>query len=397
MKGHFFLDIFDRSKGVLLGSIIYFIYTPILANLVGPEIFGEFQFIYQLSYFSSLIVSLRVEFFVLRFNTEESDLSKLRAVLVFNTIVLFVLSLIVFKSHKDMIIILSLINLFNVLSLLEQNLCVTQKKLETVGNSELVMKGALIIFSYLAVILEIDIRWAFPIAIFSKLLFLSKGNIEFSFNRFQGSLNFFIASVAKVKYWLFSQSIMTLSGLIPLLFIADSFGSRELGYYTLLISVITGAAKILSKSVADIIVVLIRSSDQHLLRKFMLLLLTSLTLFLFLLYGISEFAETIVSRLMKDEWLPILDILLLVLISSYFAFLSNSFDKVVTFTRFTKYPMIFNACRFFSVLLIYAYSTAYNLDFYAFISITTWVACCIYFCDVVFSFVLIRFCYIKFN
>lgn len=372
-----------RLSGPLLASVLFFLYMPYLAKLIGPESYSEFSFTLQMLLFYSSLFLLKTDFNILY--RARKDGSKGHRLPVFFFLLSIPLCLMIYGYDKD--ITFFLVPISSAYLILYSS-AVVSGDMSSIGRSETIYKMSLILLTFIFVIYGVNIIFAIAGSMLLRIFFLSKNISVFFINRDTLNVSKIIEDFILIRWWITSQVVMLVGGFIPILSIDMLFSPQLFGFYLLSITVITGASSLIGKALADVffeytgdLIRLKQIMEKTYMYSFILFLIVFVVYF---------YMEDLVLFLLGDGWQGFHRVSIYILLLGYFSFLSNCFDKLPQYFRYEQYTLYFNLLRLIINGSVLALTVMIGFDFYKYLLIFTVSNVSIYLFDVMFVFRLVR-------
>lgn len=372
-----------RLSGPLLASVLFFLYMPYLAKLIGPESYSEFSFTLQMLLFYSSLFLLKTDFNILY--RARKDGSKGHRLPVFFFLLSIPLCLMIYGYDKD--ITFFLVPISSAYLILYSS-AVVSGDMSSIGRSETIYKMSLILLTFIFVIYGVNIIFAIAGSMLLRIFFLSKNISVFFINRDTLNVSIIIEDFILIRWWITSQVVMLVGGFIPILSIDMLFSPQLFGFYLLSITVITGASSLIGKALADVffeytgdLIRLKQIMEKTYMYSFILFLIVFVVYF---------YMEDLVLFLLGDGWQGFHRVSIYILLLGYFSFLSNCFDKLPQYFRYEQYTLYFNLLRLIINGSVLALTVMIGFDFYKYLLIFTVSNVSIYLFDVMFVFRLVR-------
>lgn len=375
--------IHSRLSAPLLSAVLFFLYMPYLAGMIGPERYSEFSFMLQgLLFYSSLFI-LKTDFNILY--RARKDGSAGYDLPVFLLLLSIPLCILVYMYNKDVIFLLVPLS---AAYLILYSSAVVAGDMLSIGKSEFCYKISLILLTFLFVLWGIDIVFAVIGSMLFRLFFLSSNISIFFMGKRIFNLAKIIEDIVLIKWWVASQCLMLVGGFLPMLSIGSLFSAKLFGFYLLSITVITGASSLVGKALADVFfeytVDVIKLKD--------IMIKTYKYSFVMFLFGFTMYTymEGLVLYFMGEDWQGFHRVSLYILVLAYGSFLSNCFDKLPQYFRHERYTLFFNLLRLIINGSVLALSLIFNFDFYSYLLFFTVSNTLMYLFDVLFVFRVVR-------
>ena len=385
----FFRDTSLRSIGSIFSSVLAIIFLPLLGSLVGPEILGKQQLILTFSLFLSLLIGLKIDVIIPLQKDKNLALNLLKSSFIICTISLLIALLIFFflKSffqfpYSDQIIICSIITGYVLcFSLSSQQFLNARKRFFISGMSDTVQRLTFIIFSLLCIFFinnnELVIYSIFAgllIKTIFNFLFFSKNDFNFlSGANLEQPIKTFKLNIRSSIGWTSSQIIMTLGGLVPVIFIENLYGFQQLGFYYLATTILFGPHSFLMRSFGDVFFQ--RLGDRKNSLKNLAKTWRYSTIIIFIFAGIFVLLVNLIPNHIYEQFLSnqkynwnefglIFKTLSILVI---FSAITVPFDRVPIAFGWDLYPPIWNITRTVTLIFIGLISMKQNLSFTVFV------------------------------
>ena len=368
-----------RLSGPLLGSVLFFMYMPYLAKLIGPERYSEFSFMLQIMLFYASLFLLKTDFNILY--RARKDGSEGHRLPVFFCLLSIPLCLMLYGYNKDVIFLL--VPLSSAYLILYSS-AVVAGDMSSIGRSEFIYKISLIVLSFIFVIWGVNIIFAIVGSIFLRISFLCKNVSVFFVNREALNVAKIIEDFILIRWWIASQIVMLVGGFMPLLSIDMLFSAKLLGFYLLSITVITGASSLIGKALADVFFEY--TGDLIRLKQIMKKTYRYSFISFLIVFVIYFYMEGLVLYLLGDGWQGFHSVSIYILLLAYFSFLSNCFDKLPQYFHYEQYTLYFNLLRLIINGSVLSLTLMLGFDFNEYLLIFTVSNILLYLFDIVFVF-----------
>jgi len=365
-----------RLSGPLVASMLFFLYMPYLAKLIGPEKYSEFSFMLQILLFYSSLFLLKTDFNILY--RARKDGSEGHRLPVFFCLLSIPLCLILYGYNKD--VVFFLVPLSSAYLILYSS-AVVAGDMTSIGRSEFIYKISLIVLTFIFVICGVNIIFAIAASILLRISFLYKNASVFFLNRETLNVPKIIEDLILIRWWVASQIVMLVGGFIPLLSIDMLFSARLFGFYLLSITVITGASSLIGKALADVFFEY--TGDVIRLKQIMKKTYSYSFISFLIVFVVYFYMEGLVLYFLGDGWQGFHSVSMYILLLAYFSFLSNCFDKLPQYFRYEQYTLYFNLLRLIINGSVLALTLMLGFDFNKYLLIFTVSNILLYLFDVV--------------
>ena len=404
-------DIFLQGSGNTIAQMISILILPILSRIYNPEDFGIFNLFTQITALMGIILTFRLEYFVL-LNKSNNEIScYLKKIFSFSFILTFFYSIILLLFHQKItffseditatsyFILCPLAGLAFSFSILFQQLVQREEDFKTSGFSEIINKmfygiTALMGFFYNNVIFLLMATVFGPL---SKAIFLlKKSNSKVLRNSFSNTI------VGKIKKEIVKNSISFSTssfiqffiGILPILYITKNFSITTLGHFSLVISCLYLPTSLLGNALGQ--VYFQRSSSLfHQKKSFWKIWIKTFKTVIYIgipLYSIVYLlSPELFPIVFGDEWVDAGIYARTFSIASFFAFVSTPMDRTSFILNKNWYPVCWNILRLVTVSVVLIYSLEKELNFLEFLNIYMIQISLMYLIDLIFNMLFIKY------
>lgn len=395
-------------SGNTLGQMIGLISIPIITRIYTPELYGQYNIYIQLIVAISILISFRYEHLLMLSSTHETATNNLKNIIILAllaSLILLVFTVInenlvekYYVVDLDLYLILILISagFFTCISYgLEQNL--QKKKIffrSTFGDiiHKVVFFICALICAYSGM-KEYGLLLSLMLGLFTKtiyLLWLSSfdifiNKIQFDFKELKG---FSKRSFALV----YSHLLLVSTVLLPLSYIASSFGENTLGQFSLSLTTLGLVVLLGSQPMAKVYFQRMsktKSKKERLClwnKTFKLSVVVSLPIFL-VIYFTSDWAYLFI---FGGEWMEAGAIAKVIMFSSFFVFISRPMESTSLVLNIWWYSPIWHTFRALSVYFFIEYSKHNDIQLDGFLQYYVYLLITIYLIDIVFQRALLK-------
>lgn len=348
----------------LIASAFYFMYLPVLARYVGPQVFGSFSYTLQFCLFFSYLAILKTDFSSLYQGSKD---------VVVNYSIHQVALIVSFALCAGYAITISVIEAAIIFFLCCTHFlsseAIRQENPVSLGVADCIYKFSLIVCSYLAVMTSSALSIALLCAIMFRLVYLGCLVRPALSSIMQISIKKAATQAYEIRWWICSQIIMLTSGFLPVYTLKALYTESQLGLYLLAVSLIGGAQAIIAKAVADVFYTMVSSPAELLKSSFRLIFFVLPTGGL--VAGLVFVGALPTEVFLGEDWINADKTFSAVLMISTFGLLSNALDKFPQFYGFEWYTPTFNIFRLLVSVGLAGSAWAFNLSFEYFL----WILC----------------------
>jgi teichuronic acid exporter len=404
-------DVLFQGTGNSFAQLISILILPLLSRIYTPEDFGLFSLFTQITAFFGIIITFRLEYFLLLNKSSNEISSYLNKIFKISFVLTIVYTIILFFfNHKLIFFSIDLSNtvyfilcplaaLFFSYSILFQQLVQKKEDFKISGFSEVINKmfygsTALLGFFYKNVIFLI---MASIIGPFSKAIFLVKKS---NFNILKKSFSPLTIGIVKKDIIKNSISFSTSSfiqffiGILPILYITKIFSITTLGHFSLVISCLYLPTSLLGSALGQ--VYFQRSSSLFQEKKsFWKIWIKTFKTVVYI--GIPAYSivyllsPELFPIVFGDEWVDAGTYARTFSIASFFTFISTPMDRTSFILNKNWYPVCWNLLRLITVSVVLIYSLDKELNFLEFFNIYIIQISLMYLIDLIFNMLFVKY------
>ena len=404
-------DVLFQGTGNSFAQLISILILPLLSRIYTPEDFGLFSLFTQITAFFGIIITFRLEYFLLLNKSSNEISSYLNKIFKISFVLTIVYTIILFFfNHKLIFFSIDLSNtvyfilcplaaLFFSYSILFQQLVQKKEDFKISGFSEVINKmfygsTALLGFFYKNVIFLI---MASIIGPFSKAIFLVKKS---NFNILKKSFSPLTIGIVKKDIIKNSISFSTSSfiqffiGILPILYITKTFSITTLGHFSLVISCLYLPTSLLGSALGQ--VYFQRSSSLFQEKKsFWKIWIKTFKTVVYI--GIPAYSivyllsPELFPIVFGDEWVDAGTYARTFSIASFFTFISTPMDRTSFILNKNWYPVCWNLLRLITVSVVLIYSLDKELNFLEFLNIYIIQISLMYLIDLIFNMLFVKY------
>lgn len=403
-------DVLFQGTGNSFAQLISILILPLLSRIYTPEDFGVFNLFTQITAFFGIIVTFRLEYFVLLNKSYKEISSYLKRIYQISfLLVIFYTILLVFFNHKFIIlsndisdttyfILCPLAGFIFSYSILYQQLVQKKEDFKSSGFSEVLNKmfygiTALLGFFYKNVIF---LLMASIIGPFIKTVFLAKSS---SFQLLKNSFSSLTEGRIKKDIIKNSISFSTSSiiqffiGILPILYITKNFSITTLGHFSLVISCLYLPTSLLGNALGQVYFQRC-SSLFHEKKSFWKIWIKTFKTVVYI--GIPAYSivyllsPELFPIVFGDEWVDAGTYARTFSIASFFTFISTPMDRTSFILNKNWYPVFWNVLRLITVSVVLIYSLNKELNFLEFLNIYVIQISLMYLVDLTFNMLFIK-------
>lgn len=397
----YLIDIGHQSRGNVVAQLLNILAMPLVTRLYSPDIFGKYALASQLIAGASIILSLRLEYFIVSNSSLKIAIRHLRTIIRNSLIALIILGflILIFKNLWKSLLNFTVFEVYLILflawitniSLALQNFIQFKQNFKKSGNSEIWNKGA---FATVALILGaihpslVTYLLGF-ISGFSSKVFYLYTNLKFELLK-----NLKDLSVEKeIRKKAYSLSIVSFLqffvGFIPIYYLNKAFELTQVGYFNIATTLLFLPVAVIGNAIGQVyfqrVSLSVNSSKLMEIYK-----LTRSTIFAslsisFFIFSAAYILSNYIHLFLGNSWKDSAMVIKLFCFSSFFAFNSICIDKISFALRKNYYPILFNILRLISVCLTIYYADLKRYNFIEFIEIYVFQLCIIYSFDMLVS------------
>lgn len=393
--------------GLFIAQLFSVLNQLIIARFYSPEILGEYSLAIQLSVVVSLIFFFRREYFIVEIKRKILALYYINHSFfegIKRLVIPFILVLILnyfFDYFSFQILIFSL--LFGILisySVSLQQIFNMRIDFFTSGITEAIQKTSyfisLIFFSIFAEdistlnFISISFLFALIVRIVYSLLKLESFKIPKIFNKIQNKLLRFDEQTSKGMVLSKNNAIAAITGLLPTLFIIEFYSLKDLGYFTMAITLLSLPTSLIGNSVSQVMYEHLSTyktnrnlKDINLVLK--LLILSSLAFLI--LYFFGEFL--VIDIALGPNWQNSLDIIYILIPSFMISYISKPFEKSCYLFEKKKWHIFSSIMKLSFISIAVALSYLFKADFSIYVLFYCIATCAHYFIDFCYNYHLI--------
>lgn len=405
-RNSYFKNIIIQSGGNIIAQAVGVITLPILARYYSPEAFGfQNQFINTVT-FISIIVTWRYEYFVLMPRKLTESLFFLREVSLLGLINTFFLTILIlfasvlfayfFNLQIESWMFISPFMAFLLSMSIGLQQVFQKVELYSVSSiSEIFNKSSFFLFAFLWILLiggEYGLLIGFCFGVFVKVLWLILFKKSFILN------NLWKKNASKYKFlrlykssaisFSVSNIIQSVTGLVPIYFISEVYGTYTLGQWSLAISVVYLPISIIGSAIGQVYYQKANKTYEeigslvHIWQStFKFLFVIALPIFLLL----ALLAPYVFPFILGPKWIASGIYARVLTISIGMSFLSTPLDRTCFIVNKSRYPYWINLVRLFVTVLVVAIAILVKLDFTDYLLFNSIAASVLYAVDLYFS------------
>ena len=382
-------DVLYQGSGNSFAQLISILILPIISRIYSPDDFGIFNLFTQVTALMGILVTFRLEYFLLLNKSNNEISSFLKIIFKFSFLLTLIYSVLFFFFNDKLtffsedikqttyFILCPLAGLVFSYSILAQQLIQRGKDFKTSGISEIINKMFYGITALTGLLYKnvIFLLMATIIGPFTKSIFLlKKSNQAILKNSFSTN------TISKINNEIIKNSISFSSssiiqffiGILPVLYITKYFSIATLGHFALVISCLYLPTSLLGNALGQ--VYFQRSTDLFhngksflsiWIKTFKTVILIGIPTYV-IVYFISPFLFPLV---FGNEWVDAGIYARIFSIASLFTFISTPMDRTSFILNKNWYPVCWNLLSLLTVCLVLFYSINNELKFLEFLSI----------------------------
>lgn len=387
-KGSYWNNIFFLASGNSIAQIIGVLTMPILTRLYSPEIFAIQVIFIQLVAFIAAFITFRFEYFLQLLSDKKESYSFILFILYIGFImtILITIAIFIFNITNGLGYFKAGLSSFYYLApVTAYFVCISiaiQHEAERRGNFKNTSLAAMvskIFYVSAGIILSIVSN---GIGLILTTLFGAVGKIftlrKYFFSFFSDIKNINIDKrlvsryVSRSKGLVISNTILSVSGLLPIMFITKNYGSNSLGQFSLVLATIYLPSGLIGSAVGNVFyqraAVLFNRLEYLELRELWSdtikkLLIFAIPIYL-IIYLISPWVYPIV---FGNSWYKAGSFAQLMAFSAFFSFLAGPLDRLSLVIGIGYYLPLIHIIRLLMVIFVVMVSTNLKLEEYGFV------------------------------